>query len=83
MECIINEAMSGHARQAFEAWADDTHGEVSALARAGMAGVQMAVVLDLDELGFQHVQELLPNVGGGDAHGLVSPTASGSMCWLA
>src|SRR5665213_1179777 len=47
---IIYEAVPGNAGQAFEARADDADAEVAALARAGMAGVEMAVVRDLEAL---------------------------------
>ena len=45
---IIHEAMPRHARQAGEALARDAHAEVPAFARAGVAGVQVAVVLHLE-----------------------------------
>lgn len=50
---IIHKAMTGHARETGEARADDAHREMPPFARAGVAGVQVAVVDDLEGLGRQ------------------------------
>ena len=78
VKCIINEAMPGHTRQALETQADDAYREVPAFARAGMAGMQVAVILHLEQIGLQRGLQLAPDVVGGHAHGLVSFTGSGS-----
>ncbi len=51
LQGIIYEAMPGYARQAFEARTGDGDAEVPALTGAGMAGVQVAVVTNLEGSG--------------------------------
>jgi hypothetical protein len=45
---IIHEAVPRHAAAAREARTGDAHAEMPAFARAGMPGMQVAVVLHLD-----------------------------------
>jgi hypothetical protein len=56
-ERIINEAMAGDPAQAFEASTDDADREVPAFTRAGMACMQVAVVLDLEPIGLERGRE--------------------------
>ncbi len=50
---IIHKAMPRQPRQPGEAGAGDAHGEVTARARPGVAGVQVAVVLHDQDFGLQ------------------------------
>lgn len=69
LERIINEAMPGDAGQAFEAPAHHDDAEVPAFARAGMAGVQVAVVLNLEAFRLQDCGQRCLDLACGDAHG--------------
>ncbi len=52
-EAIIYEAMSGDARQPSKPLADQAHVKVASFASSSVAGVQVAVVADLDLGGLQ------------------------------
>ena len=77
VEAIINEAMPGHPREAIEAIADDPHREMAALARAGVAGVQVAVVLDREAGRLQTGCERPFEIGRADAHLSLAGGAAG------
>ena len=67
---IIHKAMSSYSAQAGEARAGQHHAEMSALARTGMAGMQVAVVVDLQRGGGERGLQAIVDLGGGH-HGRV------------
>ena len=68
VEAIINEPMAGHPREAIEAVADDPDGEMTALERAGVPGVAVAVVLDRQAGRLQAGCQCALQIGCADAH---------------
>jgi len=46
LQGIIHKAVPGHPRESLKACADDSHGVVTAFSSAGMAGVEVAVILN-------------------------------------
>ena len=60
--------MPGNPRKAFEALAGDGDAEVPAFPSAGMAGVQVAVVLNRERFRRERVAQGRFDVGRGDAH---------------
>ena len=77
---IIYEAMAVDAAEAFEPRAGDGDAEMAPLARAGMAGVQVAVVDDGERFWSERGAQGRLDVGGGDAHRESGPTpAAGKL----
>jgi len=65
---IIYEAMAGDPAEAFEARAGDGDAEVTSLARAGVAGMQVAVVDDDKRVGRERSAQRRLDIGRRDAH---------------
>jgi len=66
---IIHEPMLRHAGQAGEAATTNAHREMAAFPRAGMAGMQVAVVHHFQGLGLQRGMQRLLDLCGSDRHG--------------
>jgi len=71
---IIYEAMAADAAEAFEPRAGDGDAEMAPLARAGMAGVQVAVVDDGERFWSERGAQGRLDVGRRDAHRESGPT---------
>jgi len=84
-EGIINEPMAGQARQPGEAGAVDLHAEMPAFAGSRMAGMLVAVVVDHQVIGSQHLaQARCELIGGhGGRHRRVSPLSTGAKSMAA
>ena len=74
VEGIIYEAMAVDPAKAFKPGARDGDAEMAPLARAGMAGVQMAVVDDSERLRSERGAQGRLDVGCRDAHRESGPT---------
>ena len=74
VEGIIYEAMTGDAAKPFEPRAGDGDAEMAPLARAGMAGVQVAVVDNDERLRSERGTQGRLDVGRRDAHRESGPT---------
>ena len=84
VQSIIYEAMPGDAAEAFEAGAGDAHAEMPTLSGTGVAGVQVAVVLDLELSRRQRLSKGDLDVSGADAHGVPDrgdSTSSSASGW--
>ena len=68
-EGIIYEAMAGDAAEVFEARAGDLDAEMAAIPSAGVAGVQVAVVLHRERFRSEGKLQRRFDLGGRDGHG--------------